>query len=106
MSSDRFVIHEVLDNTIKRLMARKGVRSVTLMDFDGLPLRSSLDTRNAEIIAAQVSALIKKAQTLQDSIKQGKLLSIFIEMPKSELIITPDMEAGFTIVVLRDKGTK
>lgn len=101
-----YVIGQVLDSTVKRMKAREDVKGILICDFEGLPLRTTLPSRESETIAAHVSSLIKKIHLMQDSLNQGPLESIFIEMHNSELIITPDVAAGFSIVVLRDKSEK
>ncbi len=101
-----YVIGQVLDSTVKRMKAREDVKGILICDFEGLPLRTTLPPRESEAIAAHVSSLIKKINLMQDSLNQGPLESIFIEMHNSELIITPDVAAGFSIVVLREKTKK
>jgi hypothetical protein len=47
---------------------------------------------------------VKKVRSVSDALDHGRLQSVYVEMPKSEIIITPDEAAGFTIVVLKDRS--
>jgi len=42
MAGEEYVIPSVLQNTIKRLAARRGVKGILVCDEDGLPLQSNL----------------------------------------------------------------
>ena len=104
MDDDSYVIPQALQNIIKRLSAREGVEGILVCDTDGLPLKSNLDRKEAEIISAHVGSLVQKVLSTVDAIEEwGELASIFIEMGPRELIITPDLAAGFTIVVLKKR---
>jgi predicted regulator of Ras-like GTPase activity (Roadblock/LC7/MglB family) len=103
MSHDEYVIPSILQNTIKRLAARRGVKGILVCDEDGLPLQSNLPQSDAERVSAHVSSLVKKVRSVSDALDHGKLQSVYVEMPQSEIIITPDESAGFTIVVLKER---
>jgi predicted regulator of Ras-like GTPase activity (Roadblock/LC7/MglB family) len=104
MSQDEYVIPSVLQNTIKRLAARQGVKGILVCDEDGLPLQHNLPQSDAEKVSAHVSSLVKKVRSVSDALDHGKLHSVYVEMPQSEIIITPDEAAGFTIVVLKERS--
>ncbi|UCE13681.1 MAG: roadblock/LC7 domain-containing protein [Candidatus Heimdallarchaeota archaeon] len=104
MAEDEYVIPSVLQNTIKRLAARRGVKGILVCDEDGLPLQSNLPQSDAERVSAHVASLTKKVRSVSDALNHGRLQSVYVEMPKSEIIITPDEAAGFTIVVLKDRS--
>jgi predicted regulator of Ras-like GTPase activity (Roadblock/LC7/MglB family) len=104
MSSDKYSMPTILQNTIKRLAARRGVKGILVCDEDGLPLDSNLPQSDAERVSANVAALVKKVRSVSDALEHGKLQSVYVEMPQSEIIITPDEAAGFTIVVLKERA--
>ncbi|MHA2307044.1 MAG: roadblock/LC7 domain-containing protein, partial [Candidatus Hodarchaeales archaeon] len=52
MAEDEYVIPSVLQNTIKRLAARRGVKGILVCDEDGLPLQSNLPQSDAERVSA------------------------------------------------------
>ena len=56
MSNDEYVIPSVLQNTIKRLAARRGVKGILVCDEDGLPLQSNLPQSDAERVSAHVAS--------------------------------------------------
>jgi predicted regulator of Ras-like GTPase activity (Roadblock/LC7/MglB family) len=59
---------------------------------------------DAERVAAHVSSMVTKVYRVVDNIDQvGDLASLFIEIPGKEVIVTPDLEAGFTIVVIKER---
>lgn len=105
--TDEFALPAILQNTVKKLSAREGVIGILICDIDGLTLTTNLSGTQSELISAQVSSLVSKTIRVMDSVKTaGELSSIFIEMNTKELIITPDQEAGFIIVVLKKRVKK
>ncbi|MFW9992236.1 MAG: roadblock/LC7 domain-containing protein [Candidatus Odinarchaeota archaeon] len=102
--SDEYMLPQILDRTVKRLSAREGVLGILIIDKDGLVLRSNMPPDDAERIAGYVSSMVTKVYRVIDNIDQvGELASIFIEIPKKEVIVTPDLDAGFTIIVLKER---
>lgn len=100
---DSFATPSILQATVKKLSAREGVRGILVCDAEGMSLQTTLPSERAEAVSAHISSLVSKINSVKDELDQGELASIFIEGDKSEVIITPDFESGFTIVVLRDK---
>lgn len=104
MEGNEYVIPQVLQNTIKRLAARKGVRGILVCDEDGLPLKSNLAQSDADMVSAHIAMLVRKVRSVSEAINHGRLHSVYVEMHDQEIIITPDPQAGFTIVVLKDRS--
>ena len=104
MSYDEYNMPGVMKNVIKRLSARQGVLGVVLVDPDGLTLDTNLDQIQAEMISGYVQVLIAKTNDAIRSVRNaGELVTITIELETKELLITPDTDGAFTIVILRQK---
>ncbi|MHA1989844.1 MAG: roadblock/LC7 domain-containing protein [Candidatus Hodarchaeales archaeon] len=101
---DEYHLPSVMKNIIKKLSARQGILGVVLVDPDGFTLDSNLDQLQAEIISGHVQSIISKVKDTVKSVKNsGEMISISVELESKELLITPDQEGAFTIVVLRQK---
>ncbi|MFW9929000.1 MAG: roadblock/LC7 domain-containing protein [Candidatus Thorarchaeota archaeon] len=101
---DEYHLPSIMKNIIKKLSARQGILGVVLVDPDGFTLDTSLDQLQGEIISGHVQVLVSKIKETINTVKNsGVLISISIELETKELIITPDSDGQFTIVVLRQK---
>ena len=103
-SIDEYHLPAMMKSVIKKLSARQGVIGVVLVDPDGLTLDTSMDQLQAEIISGWVQILISKAKETAKTVKgAGEIVSMAVEADSKEILITPDTEGKFTIVVLREK---
>ena len=105
LSEDSFAVPEMLRRTVEKFSQREGVKGILVCDKEGLTLQSNLPTTDAETISAHVASLVTKVYRVAEAIGKGELSSIFIEMMQHEVLLTPDPESGFTIVVLKEKST-
>lgn len=110
----------LLRNTIKRLSAREGVIGVIIMDKDGFTLDTDLDARYGEKISAHIGSVISRVmdvvnagQSVKHPKKQneiwslGSLSQILITLNNSqELLIIPNQELGYNLVLLQKNYTK
>lgn len=102
---DEYAMPASLKRIIKRLSARQGVIGVVIVDPDGFVLDTQMDHLQAEIIAGYVQIIIGKTIDTIRTVKSFReITSITIELHTKELIITPDPNDLFTIVILRDKS--
>ena len=104
MSSSSYISQEVMKKIIAQIGAHRGVEGTVLVDADGLPLQSSLNSEDAEKIAAQVASFIGKVYIVAEEIAKEKPKAVRIEMSESDVEIIPDMESGITICALVTKG--
>ncbi|OLS25598.1 MAG: hypothetical protein HeimC3_13460 [Candidatus Heimdallarchaeota archaeon LC_3] len=101
---DEYHLPSIMKNIIKKLSARQGILGVVLVDPDGFTLDTNLDQLQAEIISGHIQVIISKVKDTVKSIKNsGDMVSISVELETKELLITPDSDGQFTIVVLRQK---
>ena len=104
---DEYQLPGIMRNIIKKLSAREGIIGVVLVDPDGFTLDTNMDQVRAEIISGFVHGLVIKAKEAIKSVKNsGILTSMSIEMDTKELIITPDPDGQFTIVILKERDGK
>ena len=104
----------ILKNTIKRLSSRDGVIGVIIMDKDGFTLDTDLPAIQSEQISAHVGTIINRVmdvvnagQTVKNVKKNnilystGELKEILISLETMELLIIPNQEIGFNVVLLQ-----
>ena len=101
---DEYHLPSIMKNIIKKLSARQGILGVVLVDPDGFTLDTNLDQLQAEIISGHVQVVISKVKDAVKTVKNaGEMISVSVELETKELLITPDSDGQFTIVVLRQK---
>lgn len=101
---DEYHLPSIMKNIIKKLSARQGILGVVLVDPDGFTLDTNLEQLQAEIISGHVQVVIQRVKDVVKSVKNsGEMVSISVELETKELLITPDSDGQFTIVVLRQK---
>jgi predicted regulator of Ras-like GTPase activity (Roadblock/LC7/MglB family) len=104
----------VLRNTIKRLSSREGVMGVIILDKDGFTLDSDLDAKQSEKISAHIGSLVSRVldvvnagQNIKNLKKNnqkwslGQLSQILISLETIELLIIPNEELGYNVVLLQ-----
>lgn len=105
----------ILKNTIKRLSSRHGVKGVIILDKDGFTLDTDLPPDQSEQISAHVGTIINRVMDVvnaEQNVKNlrkdneiysaGKLKEILISLETMELLIIPNEEIGFNLVLVQD----
>lgn len=106
-SSDgsEYSLSAVFRNTIKRLSARKGIVGVIICDREGFTLGSNLPTEQSETISANIGILISRVLDVVAASGKyvGELQTFTVFFEGKQLLISPDLERGFTVVLLKEK---
>lgn len=104
----------VLRSTIRRLTSRQGVIGVIIMDREGFTLETSLSTVQSEQISAHIGTVINRVldvvnagQSVKNLKKNniysmGSLKEISINLETMELLIIPNQEIGYSLVLLQN----
>ncbi|GAB4817752.1 hypothetical protein N2152v2_004798 [Parachlorella kessleri] len=98
-----------LEESVKRLQSHKGVEGILVINGDGVPIRSTLEHELSVQYAALVTELGQKARSVVKELAKDPaddMLSLRIRSKKHELIIVPDLERQFTLVVVQDPSTE
>ncbi|CAF1395026.1 unnamed protein product, partial [Didymodactylos carnosus] len=79
-----------VEDTLKRLQEHKGVLGVLIINCDGIPIRSTLDSSSTQQYAALIKSLSDKARsTIRDIDPQNELVFLRIRTKKHEILIAP-----------------
>ncbi|CAF1049546.1 unnamed protein product [Adineta ricciae] len=79
-----------VDDTLKRILEHKGVTGYLIINYDGIPIRSTLDASLTQQYAALVRSLTDKAQSSVREIDPTNELVFFrMRTRKHEILIAP-----------------
>eukprot|EP00700_Malawimonas_jakobiformis_P002867 EC725144.1.p1 GENE.EC725144.1~~EC725144.1.p1 ORF type:complete len:114 (+),score=20.79 EC725144.1:62-403(+) len=88
-----------VDETVKALQQHRGVKGIIVMNYDGIPIRSTFtDAKLGVHYAALVTFLVQKTQSFLKRMDGSPLDSIRLRSQKNELIIAPGKD--FIMVVV------
>ena len=91
-----------IDETMKRLMAHKGVQAIVIINSDGIPIRTvpAMEPKDAVLYPALLAQLQDQAK---DMIKKLDVTNDFqtmrIRSHKNEILIYPEKE--YTLIVVQ-----
>ncbi|GFN93051.1 dynein light chain roadblock-type 2 [Plakobranchus ocellatus] len=91
-----------IDETIKRILAHKGVIGAIIVNNDGIPLKSTLDNSTSVHYASQIHSLASKARAVIREIDSSNDLRFLrVRSSKHEILVAPDHDY-FMIVIQKD----
>ncbi|KAL0212953.1 hypothetical protein RCL1_006579 [Eukaryota sp. TZLM3-RCL] len=97
-----------IEEAIRRITSHSGVSGVLVLNQDGIPIKAwKIDSEKAVHYAAVFSPLIPKAQQLLSSCDSSsssvsELSLIRLRTEKNEIIIAPDVQTGYVMLVIQD----
>ncbi|CDS12331.1 Putative Dynein light chain roadblock-type [Lichtheimia ramosa] len=98
MDSNTPTAQEV-DETLKRLSSRKGVKAVVILNNEGQAIRSTLDETLTKQYGQLISALVQQARTTVNTLDdQNDLTFMRVRTKKHEVMIAPDREYLLIVV--------
>ncbi|XP_034021806.1 dynein light chain roadblock-type 1 [Thalassophryne amazonica] len=90
-----------VEETLKRIQSQKGVQGIIIINSEGIPIKSSLDTSTTVQYASLLQQLVMKARsTLRDIDPQNDLTFLRIRSKKNEIMIAPDKD--FFMIVIQN----
>ncbi|CAF1197324.1 unnamed protein product [Rotaria sp. Silwood1] len=89
-----------VDDTLKRIQEHKGVQGYLIINNEGIPIRSSLDTSLTQQYAALIKSLSDKARsTIREIDPTNELVFFRMRTKKHEILVAPEKE--YTMIVLQ-----
>nr|XP_042895682.1 dynein light chain roadblock-type 2 isoform X2 [Parasteatoda tepidariorum] len=88
-----------IDETFKRIQSHKGVVGIIVLNMDGIPIKSSMDSNTTIEYAGLITHLLDKArQTVKELDNTNELTFLRIRTKKNELLIAPDKEYMMIVI--------
>ncbi|CAE8736144.1 unnamed protein product, partial [Polarella glacialis] len=93
LSFENIVFRSEVEETLNRIKTHKGVSGIIIVNSEGVPIRSSLDSRQTLQYSALISQLAAKARSVvRDLDPQNDLTFLRIRSKKHEIMVAPDRE--------------
>ncbi|KAI9255390.1 hypothetical protein EDC94DRAFT_523963, partial [Helicostylum pulchrum] len=88
-----------VDETLKRISARKGVKAVVILNNEGQAIRSTLDQELTKKYGQLISALVEQTRTTVATLDdQNDLTFLRVRTKKHEIMIAPDHDYLLIVV--------
>ncbi|KAI9497849.1 hypothetical protein BDB00DRAFT_802181 [Zychaea mexicana] len=88
-----------IDETLKRLSSRRGVKAVVILNSEGQAIRSTLDDELTKQYGQLISTLVQQARTTVATLdEQNDLTFLRVRTKKHEIMIAPDHEYLLIVV--------
>mmetsp|Transcript_7840 Transcript_7840/g.18240 ORF Transcript_7840/g.18240 Transcript_7840/m.18240 type:complete len:102 (+) Transcript_7840:33-338(+) len=90
-----------VEETIKRISSHKGVNGIIVVNNDGIPIRTTLDTIMTVQYAGLITQLCSKARSAVRDLDPGNDLTFLrLRSKKHEIMIAPDKE--YMLIVIQN----
>ncbi|CAE8642364.1 unnamed protein product [Polarella glacialis] len=101
LSFENIVFRSEVEETLNRIKTHKGVSGIIIVNSEGVPIRSSLDSRQTLQYSALISQLAAKARSVvRDLDPQNDLTFLRIRSKKHEIMVAPDRD--YILIVIQD----
>ncbi|KAI8096126.1 hypothetical protein BDF21DRAFT_374731 [Thamnidium elegans] len=88
-----------VDETLKRISARKGVKAVVILNNEGQAIRSTLDQELTKKYGQLISSLVEQTRTTVATLDdQNDLTFLRVRTKKHEIMIAPDHDYLLIVV--------
>ncbi|KAI9323340.1 hypothetical protein BX666DRAFT_1848065 [Dichotomocladium elegans] len=88
-----------VDETLKRLSSRKGVKAVVILNSEGQAIRSTLDEAMTKQYGQLISTLVQQARTTVTTLDdQNDITFMRVRTKKHEIMIAPDRDYLLIVV--------
>ncbi|ORY96530.1 hypothetical protein BCR43DRAFT_458226 [Syncephalastrum racemosum] len=88
-----------IDDTLKRLSSRKGVKAVVILNSEGQAIRSTLDPDLTKQYGQLISNLAQQARSAVTTLdEQNDLTFLRVRTKKHEIMVAPDREYLLIVV--------
>ncbi|CAE8594500.1 unnamed protein product, partial [Polarella glacialis] len=92
-----------VEETINRIKTHKGVSGIVIVSPEGVPIRSTLDSKQSLQYSALISQLAAKARSVvRDLDPQNDLTFLRIRSKKQEIMVAPDRD--YMLIVIQACG--
>ncbi|KAM3620678.1 uncharacterized protein V6R79_000457 [Siganus canaliculatus] len=95
-----FVVPQAeVEETLKRIQGQKGVQGIIVVNSEGIPIKTTMDSASTVQYAGLIHQLVMKARsTVRDIDPQNDLTFLRVRSKKNEIMIAPDKDY-FLIVI-------
>mmetsp|Transcript_21961 Transcript_21961/g.30514 ORF Transcript_21961/g.30514 Transcript_21961/m.30514 type:complete len:98 (+) Transcript_21961:176-469(+) len=88
-----------VEETMKRINSHKGVQGIIIVNNDGIPIRTTLDSAITVQYAALVTHMASKARSVVRTLdSQNDLHFLRIRSKKHEIMVAPDNDYVLIVV--------
>ncbi|CAO3620527.1 unnamed protein product [Mucor fragilis] len=88
-----------VDETLKRISAKKGVKAVVILNNEGQAIRSTMDHDMTKQYGQLISSLVQQTRTTVATLDdQNELTFMRVRTKKHEIMIAPDHEYLLIVV--------
>ncbi|CAG7835494.1 unnamed protein product [Allacma fusca] len=88
-----------VEDAIKRICAHKGVVGLIVINYEGIPIKSTVDNALSVLYAAQVQQLVDKSRTMIKELDGNNDLSfIRLRTKKHEVLVAPDKDYALIVI--------
>jgi len=88
-----------VEDAIKRICSHKGVVGMIVINYEGIPIKSTVDNALSVQYAAQVQQLVDKSRTMIKELDGNNDLSfIRLRTKKHEVLVAPDKEYALIVI--------
>mmetsp|Transcript_78237 Transcript_78237/g.155071 ORF Transcript_78237/g.155071 Transcript_78237/m.155071 type:complete len:101 (-) Transcript_78237:175-477(-) len=90
-----------VEETINRIKTHKGVSGIVIMNSEGVPIRSTLESNLTLKYSGEISQLAAKARSVVRELdSQNDLTFLRIRSKKDEIMVAPDR--GYILIVIQN----
>ncbi|CBZ52747.1 hypothetical protein NCLIV_025350 [Neospora caninum Liverpool] len=94
-----------VEETLNRIKTHKGVCGIVIVNSDGVPIRSTLDSQTTAQYSALISQLAAKARSVvRDLDPQNDLTFLRVRSKKHEILVAPDKD--YVLIVIQDPNSE
>ncbi|NP_001279516.1 dynein light chain roadblock-type 1 [Callorhinchus milii] len=82
-----------VEETLKRIQTQKGVAGIIVINAEGIPIRTTMDSSTTVQYAGLIHQFATKARnTIRDLDPQNDMTFLRIRSKKNEIMVAPDKE--------------
>ncbi|CEM25122.1 unnamed protein product [Vitrella brassicaformis CCMP3155] len=90
-----------VEETLARIKQHRGVSGIVIVNSEGVPIRSTLDSKMTLQYSALISQLATKARSVvRDLDPQNDLTFLRVRSRKHEIMVAPDRD--YILIVIQD----
>lgn len=90
-----------VEETLKRLVAHKGVIGTIIVNSDGIPIKSTLDNHTTTQYSGLLNQLVDQAKTMFKEIDSSNELTFMrLRTKKHEIMVAPDRD--YLLIVIQN----
>jgi len=89
-----------VEETLKRLVAHKGVIGTIVVNTDGVPIKSTLDNATTVQYSGLLNNLVDQAKTIKELDPTNDLTFLRIRTKKHEIMVAPDRD--YILIVIQN----